>query len=166
MLHFSFRRRSGLAAEEPLRASRLCRMSQWVSGPGLHKASVRSCACVRAYVRRDACIRACVTFSSSFSSLQSRETDSPGRIYVRDDNGTWWISFVGAGEYRGGGGGGGDVQVEAWRVSSKIMLSTQFLTLPSSYTLVFISHENELNLELDKALLHTDKINILIEKKD
>jgi len=143
MLHFSSR--PGGSAEEELFVLRI--YAEWVSESVAPASTRRMCVCVR--VR--ACMRACavraethaygrVSFSSSFSPLQRRETDSSGRIYVRDDNGTWWISFVGAGEYWRE-----RVHVEAWRVSSKIMPSIRFLTLSlctSSRPL-----ENRLNLE-------------------
>lgn len=58
-------------------------VSQWPRPPQ----GERACVCVRRTCG-DACIRACFLFFVFFPSPLRRETDSSGRIYVRDDNGT------------------------------------------------------------------------------
>lgn len=102
MLHFSSRRRQfgrRWRGEKPLllRASRLYRMSQWVSGPGLHKAILRACArvCMSCVCARVQSRMHTGSFYLLFSLHTRRETDSLRRIYVRNDNGTWWISVGG-----------------------------------------------------------------------
>lgn len=68
-------------------------VSQWPRPPQGERACVR----VSAYVRVSASTETyaygvCFLLSLFFLPPQRRETDSLGRIYVRDDNGTWWIS--------------------------------------------------------------------------